>query len=115
MGAKIFAVVAMIGIIFGVVINDISVGQMIDGLIEEVDQCDSFECARATRETFNRKIKFISASVSHKDLTDIESLFCEFEARWDAGDCEVEIIKSRLVSALWHLRRLSSISIESII
>ncbi len=65
---------------------------------------------------FKKAERFISITVSHDDLTNIEESFADIigaakgEMRGDA-----ERIKSRLVDSLEHLGRLSSLNLDSII
>ena len=59
--------------------------------------------------------EFISYTVSHEDLTNIENSFFELNGALIAKDEESLIItKSRLIGALTHLGRLSSINFDSI-
>ena len=65
---------------------------------------------------FKKQEKYISLTVNHEDLTEVESSFAEMLGAIKANDSEsVLSIKSRLIDALEHLRRLSGINIESIL
>ena len=55
-------------------------------------------------------------TVSHEDLTAIETGFSEMIGYLSVGDRNgAEVTKSRLLDALGHLRRLTGINIESVI
>ena len=65
---------------------------------------------------FERAEKFISITVSHDDLTNIEEGFSEMIGAARAGDTESLVItKSRLGHSLEHLKRLLSINLDGII
>ena len=65
---------------------------------------------------YKRREFFLSLTVSHEDLTDIESLFSEMIGYLSVKDTEgAEMTKSRLIDALMHLRRLSGVNISSIL
>ena len=65
---------------------------------------------------FKKQEKYISLTVNHEDLTEVESSFAEMLGAIKANDSEsVLSIKSRLIDALEHLRRLSGINIDSIL
>ena len=65
---------------------------------------------------FKKKEQYISLTVNHEDLTDVESSFSEIVGAAKANDEEAFLtIKSRLIDALDHLRRLSGINIDSIL
>ena len=67
-------------------------------------------------ESFKSKEAYISLTVNHEDLTDVESSFAEIIGAAKAGDLESIItIKSRLIDSLDHLRRLSGITLDSIL
>ncbi len=68
------------------------------------------------QELYDKKELFISLSVSHDDLTDIETSLSEINGAIKAEDFKAAIIaKSRFENALLHLGRLSSLNIESIL
>ena len=115
MGSKIFAVAALLAIIIFIGINDAVVSNRIDEIIVEIDDCESYEDAAIAREKFMKYERYISITVSHGDLTNIEDLLSEYEAQMRDGSDDAEITKSRLINALSHLRRLSGINIDSIV
>ena len=65
---------------------------------------------------FNRAERFISITVSHDDLTNIEEGFADLIGAAEAGMAgDVERIKNRLVDSIEHLGRLSGLNLDSII
>jgi hypothetical protein len=67
-------------------------------------------------DSFKKAERFISITVSHEDLTNIEESFADIIGAAKAGSLDdVERIKSRLVDSLEHLGRLSSLNLDSII
>ena len=65
---------------------------------------------------FKKAERFISITVSHDDLTNIEESFADIIGASRAGiQSDAERIKSRLVDSLEHLGRLSSLNLDSII
>lgn len=115
MKSKIFAVVGLLAIITFIIINDTTVSSRIDEITADIEKCESYEDARVAREKFMRYERYISITVSHGDLTNIEDLLSEYEAQMRDGSDDADITKSRLINALSHLRRLSGINIDSIV
>ena len=76
----------------------------------EVDEAEEL-CAKFSRYAF-----FLSITVNHDDLGDAEECLAELTVAI-SGDSleEVEVAKSRLLSALSQIRRLSGAGIDSII
>ena len=67
------------------------------------------------KKTYKKNEIFVSLTVSHDDLTDIEEVLSEIEGAIDASDKNAVIIaKSRFESAVLHLGQLSALNIESI-
>ena len=75
-----------------------------------------FETEFSEAEKLYRKnATFISLTVSHEDLTDIENAIYEIKGALKAGDLNTALIaKSRLENALMHLGQLSGLNIKSI-
>ena len=74
---------------------------------------DEFE---AIFKKFRKTERFISITVSHDDLTNIEESFADIIGAAKGGmKSDVITIKSRLKDELLHLGRLSSINLDSII
>ena len=67
-------------------------------------------------EKYRSSETYISLTVNHDDLTNIEDNFAELIGNLSVGDSDgAAITKSRLLCSLEHLRRLSGINIDSII
>ncbi len=82
-----------------------------DGSIEALG-----EKLEKIKDKYNKCELYISLSVSHDDLTDIETSLSEMEGAVKAHDIQAAIIaKSRFENALLHLARLSSFNFESIL
>lgn len=80
---------------------------------EEKNLAQTFE---SIFKRFKEAEKFISITVSHDDLTNIEESFADIIGAAKAGaKSDIERIKSRLVDSLEHLGRLSSLNLDSII
>ena len=72
--------------------------------------------AKALRERFMRKERFISLTVNHEDLTNIESAFTELIGELSVEEHKnAEVAKNRLIDALEHLGRLSGCNFDAII
>ena len=70
----------------------------------------------ALYDDFLKVRTYLSISVDHDDIATVETGFAEIRGALAAGDEEsAAIAKSRLCSALGHLRRLSGFNIDSII
>ena len=102
--------------------NSVYIQRLTDTLAQKVEgvTTDNIESAEQVLESlyedFKSAEKYISLTVSHDDLTNIEGDFAEILGAAKAGDTESVItLKSRLVSSLKHLGRLSGISLESVI
>ena len=81
---------------------------------------DNMESAKEEFESIYNKFKkaerYISLTVSHDDLTNIEEGFADIMGAFEAGaKTSIVMIKSRLTDALEHLGRLSGINLDSII
>ena len=67
-------------------------------------------------EKFQKHERYISLTVSHDDLTNIEEGFAELIGAANAKDEErLVAVKSRLKDSLEHLGRLSGINLDSIL
>lgn len=115
MGAKVFAVFALVGILAFVGVNTYTVGRLVDEIIDCVCEAECYEDAVKAEGYFSECERYISMTVSHEDLTNIEDLFSQYVAEsYEGMEC-ASITKSRLINALSHLGRLSDISIDSVI
>ena len=107
--------------LIAVIINSFILKDMITDIADEVMAAEEADAESAFREyteifeKYKKKSSYISLTVNHEDLTDIENSFAEIIGAARSGDIDgVITIKSRLVSALKHLGRLSGINLDSI-
>ena len=121
MKATIFATIAMVLVLFIVSANSIALHYSISGLIDEVekfdiDAHDAEARAREIKTKFESTERFVSLTVNHEDLTNIEICYSDLVGylERDMTD-DAEVTKNRLIDNLLHLRRLSGINIDSII
>ena len=122
MKVKILAIALLILTIGAVGTNTL----LLTKKIEAVSQCvcalpldaplhESQAAAKESFENFRREENFLSLTVNHNDLTDIEGLYSEMLGYLAVNDRDgAKVTKSRLIDALSHLRRLSGINISSI-
>ncbi len=122
MRANKIAVTVLIILAFLIFANSLYIGKITDGIIDKVEAIDTSDPEGAVAELeelfsdYRRAAKIISISVSHDDLTNIEENFADVIGAARAGDSDgLTTVKSRLIDSLGHLRRLSGISLESII
>ena len=105
-----------------VIINAIYIGHIAKNFSKSIDLIDTRDAESAAKEykmlyeKFKRYERYISITVSHDDLTNIEEAFAEIIGAARAGN-EIGLItlKSRLRDSLEHLGRLSSINLDSIL
>ena len=112
----------LLAVIFGFVgVNTYILNTSIEKIIYAVNEVsvDEPEAHQKITDIYNGfkdKEKYISLTVNHEDLTNIEECFSEMIGYLSVGDTEgAEVIKYRLVDSLEHLRRLSGINIEAVI
>ena len=115
------AAILLIITLLAVVINSIVLKVIIDEITDEVVKAEEEDAELALKEyseifeKYKKKSSYISLTVNHEDLTDIENSFAEIIGAARGGDMVgVITIKSRLVSALTHLGRLTGINLDSI-
>ena len=115
------AAILLIITLLTVVINSIVLKGIIDEITDEVVKAEEEDAELALKEyseifeKYKKKSSYISLTVNHEDLTDIENSFAEIIGAARGGDIVgVITIKSRLVSALTHLGRLTGINLDSI-
>lgn len=81
---------------------------------ENIEECEAK--MRELYEYFKKRETFISLTVNHEDLTNIEESFSEIIGCLSVGDADgARITKNRLLDSLEHLRRLSGFNIDAII
>ena len=67
-------------------------------------------------EDFLKSRTYLGITVNHEDIAEVEEEFAEILGSLRIGDTQTaEIAKSRLISALGHLKRLCGFNIDSII
>lgn len=123
MKAKILAVVIFAVTVTAVFVNTYFLDKVIRATYTAVEALEiSGNDEQATAEAmeiyerYKRHETYISLSVSHSDLTNIDETFAEMIGQLRVGATEdAEVTKSRLINVLGHLRRLSGVNIDSII
>ena len=115
------AAIALILLTVTVLFNSLYIGKICRDLKSDIESVNGTDAELLCKEyekifeRFKKAERIISLTVSHDDLTNIESEFCEIIGAIEAADEEGLIIaKSRLVGALRHLGRLSGINADSI-
>ena len=105
-----------------VLINSFFLSHTVNGYREKVSAINSEDTEKAYSaylslyEDFRNSEKYISLTVSHADLMNIEETFSSAIGAAKANNSdELEIIKSRLQDALDHLKRLVGINLDSIL
>lgn len=115
------AILIFIFLFAAIVLNSVFINNTVHEIysISAESTCDDIEDIKKLYgeifEIYRKKELFISLSVSHDDLTDIDVFFSEMKGAIIANDLESALIaKSCLENALHHLGQLSSFNIESI-
>lgn len=121
MKEKILAVILFLCVSSFVIVNTIVLNKQINKIKCDLysinpENDDSKEIVENLFNEFTKKERFISLTVSHDDLTNIEDDFVEMIGYLSVKNHnDAKVTKSRLVHSLEHLRRLSSFSIDAII
>ena len=124
MKIKIFAIVTFITVIGAVAINTLALNKQITSFAKAVSELnirgvsseEARERANALFDSFKERETYISLTVSHDDLTNIEDGFAELIGYLSVDDKDgAEVTKCKLENALLHLRRLSGFNIDAII
>ena len=124
MGTKILAVVILFLTVGFVCINTLMLERTIDGYLGEVEalvtdgeeHAKSAKGARDLYERFSKSERYISLTVSHEDLTNVEAGFTDLISYLELGMSEeATAAKNRLEDALRHLGRLSVFSFDAIV
>ena len=115
------ATILLVVTLLTVIVNSIVLKRMINDISDEVIAAEEKNTEKAYAEyteiyeKYKKKSTYISLTVSHEDLTDIENSFAEIIGAAKGGDIDgIITVKSRLVGALNHLGRLSGINLDSI-
>lgn len=121
MKVKILAVIAFVTIITAVTVNTGIIYKHSTKLYEIVEKIDltaeeASGAAKAAYEYYKNKESYISLTVNHEDLTNIEDAFNELIGYLDVDmKEEAQVTKNRLLCFIEHLGRLSGINIDAII
>ena len=118
----IFALLIFIIIVSAVFTNSIVLGKAIEKYerrISEINIDDTEEAKLSFSkiyDDFKKVERYISLTVTHEDLTNIEEMFAAAIGAAEGKDtAELAITKSRLCDALGHLRRLVGVNPDSIL
>ena len=102
-------------LISAILLNSFYIKRVTEEISNELDAAES-ETYKEVSDKFKKHERYISLTVSHDDLTNIEEAFAELIGAANAGDeAKLATIKSRLKDSLEHLGRLSGINIDSIL
>ena len=120
MKAFIIALITALLVACAVFVNSVFLDISLTALIEECEsipeQCEEIERWEALYGDFVKWQRYISLTVSHEDMSNIESDFAEMLASARVGDRDSLVIaKSRLIMTLTHLKRLSGVNPDSIL
>lgn len=124
MKEKIVAVCLFFLVIGFVIANTIVLDRQIGRLCEATKELEineenieqSEKDALKLYEDFRKRETFISLTVNHEDLTNIEESFSEIIGYLSVGNVsDAKVTKNRLFDSFEHLRRLSGLNIDSII
>ena len=115
------AIVVLLLLTVTVVANSLYISHVTEKFSRELENLDInsdniIEELESGFKRFKKAERFISITVSHDDLTNIEESFADIIGAAKAGETgDIQRIKSRLVDSLLHLGRLSSLNLDSII
>lgn len=108
-------------LLLAVILNAVYISRFTEKLYwisssESAEDINAFELKfNEIKRIYSDNEIFISLSVSHEDLTNIEEILSEIDGALKAKDKNAVIIaKSRFESAVLHLGQLSALNIESI-
>ena len=121
MKVKILSVVLLFFLIASVIANTFFLTRKIEQIISDIQSAstenthDSAEHIMEIFDNYQKAERFLSLTVSHNDLSDINGYFTELMAYLSLGNAEeASVAKSRLIDALLHLKRLSGWNIQAI-
>ena len=122
MKAVWFAAVTLVLLLCFVVTNSLVLNSEIETLKEKITDAEENNMDEAFNEynnlflEYKRLEKYMSLTVNHEDLANIENAFAEITGAANADDkASLLTTKSRLIDYLSHIRRLSGINIDSIL
>lgn len=111
------SIIILAAIILFIIINTAALSRIIGELERRASSAPLEASSFSTLyEDFKHARSYLSITVDHDDIAEVERDFCEIIGALSVGDGEsAAIAKSRLCGALGHLRRLSGFNIDSII
>ena len=116
-----FAYTVFVLLVIAVLTNSLFIGKVIDSISEELISAEESNMADAEKEyteiyeKYKKYELYISLSVDHDDLSNIEEAFSEIIGAAKAEDkTGIITTKSRLTDHLRHIKRLAGINIDSI-
>lgn len=118
---KIIAIMMLVAVIGFVAANTYVIDRIVGGILDDVRRLDfqkmgSKSEAELVWSEFKERETYISLTVSHDDLSNIEDAFCDMIGALGCGDTDgADTAKYRLIHSLEHLRRLSGVNIDAII
>lgn len=118
---KLLAAILLIAVIAFVIANTLILRNHIQEIIGSVRELnvnseEAFAVAKKVYDDYKDKEKYMSLTVNHDDLTNIEDCFVELIGYLAIKDNDsATVTKSRLISYLEHLRRLSGFNIDAVI
>lgn len=118
---KVFtaSVCALAAVTILVFMNSFLSAKLIDSVMEKIERIDTDTTQDELYEIsdfYMKRQTYLALTVSHDDLSEIEDIIAELIGSGAVCDADgVIIAKSRLISALSHLRRLSGINLDSIL
>jgi hypothetical protein len=122
MRTAIVAFVLLVSVLALVIANSLILGNVIDSLCEKIQMLDTqvpsvaYAQIDAAYEYFRAKRGYVALTVSHSDITSIETSLSELMGAAVAEDVDsLSMIKSRLIGELTHLKRLSGINLDSVL
>ncbi len=121
MKVKILSVVLLFFLLGAVIANTFFLTRKIEQIISDIQSAstentnDSIGRITEIFDNYQKAEGFLSLTVSHNDLSDINGYFTELMAYLSLGNAdEASVAKSRLTDALLHLKRLSGWNIQAI-
>ena len=116
-----FAYTVFAVLVIAVIINSLGIGKVMDSISDELLNAEEKDMSIAEKEygeiyeKYKKYELYISLSVDHDDLSNIEDAFSEIIGAAKADDARgVITTKSRLTDYLRHIKRLAGINIDSI-
>ena len=121
MKEKVIALIILALVVLSIAVNAIILDRNIDSTlcaVTELSMTDdtAYENARTIYSDFKTKEAYISITVNHEDLTNINECFADMIGYLSVGSSDdAEVAKYRLIDSLEHLKRSCGLNIDSII